>query len=107
MAACAQRAEAGAGLRPAGAARSRRGAREEAEATLDAEVAERDVVVGHARHLDDPVVLHVELERAADAAVRADRLGHLLVLALPGRAKLVLKRNMSAPVGQTAMQLPQ
>ena len=67
----------------------------EAEATLDAEVAERDVVVGRARHLDDPVVLHVELERAADAAVRADRLGHHLLVLTP----LPRRREARAPSG--------
>ena len=37
----------------------------EAEAALDAEVAARDVVVVRARHLDDLVVLHVQLERCS------------------------------------------
>src|SRR5262245_12163045 len=41
----------------------------EAEATLDAEVAARDVVVVGGGDLDDLVVLHVEGEVAADAAV--------------------------------------
>ena len=64
----------------------------EAEAALDAEVA-----VGHRRverraDLHDRVVLDVELERAADAAVRADRLGHGLGALVPraGRAHVVL-----------------
>ena len=56
----------------------------EAEAALDAEVA-----LGHRRverrgDLDDPVVLDVELDRAADAAVRADRVGHGLRRLVPG-----------------------
>ena len=66
----------------------------EAEAALDAEVAARDVVVGGARHLDDPVVLHVELEGAADAAVGADRLGDcLLVLAPLSRLRAARARS--------------
>ena len=44
-----------------------------AEAPLDAEVAARHVVVVGARDLHDRIVLHVQLEIAADAAVRADR----------------------------------
>ena len=56
----------------------------EAEAALDAEVA-----VGHRRverriDLHDRVVLDVEIERAADAAIRADRLGHRLGALVPG-----------------------
>ena len=64
----------------------------EAEPTLDAQMA-----VGHRRvhrrgHLDDLVVLDVERERAADAAVRADRVGHGLGRLVPraGLAHLVL-----------------
>ncbi len=44
-----------------------------AEAPLDAEVAAGDVVVVGARDLHDRIVLHVQLEVAADAAVGADR----------------------------------
>src|SRR5262249_15274203 len=64
----------------------------EAEAALDAQVAARDVVVVGARHLDDRVVLHVQLEGAADTAIGTDRLRHgLLVLAPVTRlAELVL-----------------
>ncbi len=45
----------------------------EAEAPLDAEVPARDVVVVGRADLDDLVVLHVQREVAADAAVGADR----------------------------------
>ena len=55
----------------------------EAEAALDAEVA-----LGHRRverrgHLDDPLVLDVQVDRAAHAAVRADRVGHGLGVSDP------------------------
>src|SRR5262245_29759162 len=52
-----------------------------AEAALDAEVALRDSGVERRGHLDDRVVLHVQGERAADAAVGADR-GRLRLAAL-------------------------
>src|SRR4051794_38023223 len=55
----------------------------EAEAALDTEVPARDVVVVGARDLDDRVVLHVELQVAADAAVRAHRRRHDLVVLAP------------------------
>ena len=55
-------------------------------------------------HLDDRVVLHVQLEVAADAAVGADGRRHRLVVLVPvaRRAQLVLGAGTSArPVGQT------
>src|SRR5215213_9535755 len=55
----------------------------EAEAALDAEVAVRDRVVERRRDLDDRVVLLVQHEVAAHAAVRADRLRLRLALGLP------------------------
>src|SRR5947209_5755908 len=55
-----------------------------AEAALDAEVALGDVVVVRRGDVDDLVVLHVQLEVAADAAVRADRRDDVLVLGIPG-----------------------
>ncbi len=56
----------------------------EAEAALDAEVAVGDRVVLGARHLDDAVVLHVQLEVAADAAVPAHRRRDRLRVLVPG-----------------------
>ena len=46
------------------------------EAAFHAKVAGGDAVVQRRRHLDDAVVLHVQLEHAAHAAVGAHRLGH-------------------------------
>src|SRR5689334_11356982 len=43
-----------------------------------------DVVVEGRGHLDDPVVLHVQFEVAADAAVGADRGGDGLLGLIPG-----------------------
>src|SRR5438477_5947077 len=64
----------------------------EPEAALDAEVPAGDVVIERRGHLYDLVVLHVELEVAADTAVRADRLRDGLVGLVPGAllAHLVL-----------------
>ena len=56
----------------------------EAEAALDAEVAARDRMVERRRDLDDLVVLLVQDQVAADAAVRADRLRLRLALLVPG-----------------------
>src|SRR5262245_17855262 len=54
-----------------------------AEAALDAEMAARHVVVEGRGHANDRVVLDPELERAAHAAVRADRVGHGLLRFVP------------------------
>src|SRR6478735_3769880 len=59
----------------------------EPEPALHAQVAVRDRMVERRRHLDDIVVLHVQLEAASDAAVRADRLGDRLGGLVP-RARL-------------------
>src|SRR3954447_13739567 len=48
----------------------------EAEAALDAQAAVRHAVVERRGDLHDLVVLDMQLEAAADAAVRADRLGY-------------------------------
>src|SRR5215212_128682 len=56
----------------------------EAEAALHAEVSVGHRRVERRRHLDDLVVLDVQLEGAADTAVRADRLGHRLGALVPG-----------------------
>src|SRR5687767_6954752 len=55
----------------------------EAEAALDAQVPARHGMVGRARHLHDLVVLHVQLELAADPAVGADRVRDRLLLLVP------------------------
>ena len=47
----------------------------EAEAALDAQVAARHVVVDRRHDLEDLLILDVHRQRAADAAVRADRVG--------------------------------
>src|SRR4051812_21831539 len=64
----------------------------EAEAALDAQVAARHVVVVGARDLDGAVVLHVQVEVAAHAAVGADRARDVLLVLAPHplRAQLVL-----------------
>src|SRR5690348_4225505 len=64
----------------------------EAEAALDAEVPARDVVVAGRGDLDDLVVLDVQGEGAAHAAVRADRVGGRLarLVPVPGFAQRVL-----------------
>src|SRR5665647_1980900 len=63
-----------------------------AEASLDAEVAARDVVVVGRADLDDLVVLDVQRQVAADAAVRADRvdlrLARLVPRAVPAHLEL-------------------
>src|SRR5262245_18879450 len=53
------------------------------EAALDAQMAARHVVVEGRGHAHDGVVLHAELERAADAAVGADCIGHGLLRLVP------------------------
>ena len=55
------------------------------------------------------IVLHVEGERAADAAIGADGVGLGLLGFLPGAggAHVVLGLEHQAPVGHTPMQLPQ
>src|SRR5579859_2249371 len=53
------------------------------EPALHAEVAGRDARVERRSHLDDRVVLHVQLQHAADAAVRAHGLGHRLPPLVP------------------------
>ena len=80
-----------------------------AEPPLDAEVAARDVVIVRRRDLDDVAVLHVQRQVAADAAVRADGVDLLLLRLVPGAglAQIELALPISAPVGQTATQLPQ
>src|SRR5690349_21846738 len=55
-----------------------------AEAALDAEVAASDVVVHRGRGFDDSVVLDVQLQVAAYAAVGADGLGNGLAALVPG-----------------------
>src|SRR4051794_3581830 len=67
----------------------------EAEAALDAEVAARDVVVVRRGDLDDRVVLDVQREVAAHAAVRAHGVDLRLLLRLPlaRLSKLVLVRR--------------
>src|SRR5712691_9118849 len=55
-----------------------------AEASLDAQVSRGDAVVERRRDLDYRVVLHVQLEHAADAAVGAHRLGDRLLALVPG-----------------------
>ena len=81
----------------------------EAEAALDAEVAVGDDVVERRGDLDDLVVLDVERQRAADAAVRADRVGPVCADSsqVPAARMSCSLLNISAPVGQTPMQLPQ
>src|SRR5678816_1957744 len=54
-----------------------------AEAALHAQVAVRHVVIEGRGDADDRVVLHAELEGAADAAVRADRVGDGLARLVP------------------------
>src|SRR6185312_2944674 len=54
------------------------------EPALHAEVAARDPVIERRGDLHDRVVLHVQLQAAADAAVGADRLGHGLLALVPG-----------------------
>src|SRR6476646_1037525 len=56
----------------------------EAEAALDAEVPIRDGRIRRRCHLDDAVVLGVELDDAAHPAVGADGLGHGLGRLVPG-----------------------
>src|SRR5215813_11305726 len=56
----------------------------EAEAPLDAQVTVADVMVERRGHLHDPVVLHVQFEVAADAAVGADGGGDRLPGLVPG-----------------------
>src|SRR5205814_7077904 len=53
------------------------------ETPLDAQVARGDAVVEGRRHLHDPVVLHVQLQHAADPAVRTHRLGDRLLRLVP------------------------
>ena len=81
----------------------------ETEPSLDAKVAVRDLDIKGRGHLDDPVVLNVERERAAHAAIRADRVGLGLPRLVPlvGLRSSYSLRNIKAPVGQTPMQLPQ
>src|SRR5262245_3383312 len=54
-----------------------------AEAALDAEVSAGHLALDGGGDLDDPLVLHVDGQRAADAAVGADGVGRGLVLRLP------------------------
>src|SRR5438552_2020243 len=54
-----------------------------AEAALDAELAVRDLMVERRRHLDDPVVLGVQRDGAANAAVPTDRVGLVLARFVP------------------------
>src|SRR5215475_6297947 len=64
----------------------------EPEPALHAQMTAGDVVVERRGHLHDPVVLHMQLEVAADAAVRADRRGYRLPGLIPvaGLPQLVL-----------------
>src|SRR5579872_3580388 len=64
----------------------------EAEPTLDAQVPLSDIVILGRRDVHDLALLHVELEVAADAAVRAHRAHDLLVVPVPrtGLAPVVL-----------------
>src|SRR5690349_14614353 len=55
-----------------------------AETPLDAQVPGGDGVVERRGRLDDLAVLHVQGECAADAAVRADRIGRGLPRGVPG-----------------------
>src|SRR5690242_4367278 len=54
-----------------------------AEPSLHAQVAAADVMVQGGGHLDDPVVLYVQVEVAAHAAVRADGGGDRLLRLVP------------------------
>src|SRR5438552_5579429 len=54
-----------------------------AEPSLHTKMAGGDAVVERRRDLDDRVVLHVQLEHAAHAAVRTHRLGHRLPALIP------------------------
>src|SRR5262249_5002146 len=56
----------------------------EAEPALHAQVAVADVVVERRGHLHDPVVLYVQVQVAADAAVGADGGGDRLSRLVPG-----------------------
>jgi hypothetical protein len=80
-----------------------------AEPALDTEMAVRDVVVERRCDTNDVVLLDVELQRAADTAVGADRVGDGLLRLVPRPACRMScsDLNISAPVGQTPMQLPQ
>src|SRR5512145_513765 len=75
-----------------GVAVGRRLDEREAEAALDAEVPAGHRDVGRRGHLHDPIVLHVEREGAAHAAVGADRIGRSLLRLVPraGRTHVVL-----------------
>ena len=71
----------------------------EAEPALDAQVAVRDLDIQRRGHLDDPIVLDVERERTAHAAVRTDRVGLRLPRLVPGAglAQLVLAAEHQRP----------
>src|SRR5947209_5996438 len=56
-----------------------------AEPPLHAQVSARDLVIHRRRDAHDVIVLHAELQRAADAAVRADRVGDGLLRLVPHR----------------------
>src|SRR5438552_12768580 len=59
----------------------------EPESAFDAQVTVRDVLVHRRRHLHDRVVLDVDLQLAADAAVRTDRVRDGLSLFVPGASR--------------------
>ena len=81
----------------------------ETEPSLDAQVAVRDLDIQGRGDLHDPVILNVERERAAHAAIGTDRVGLGLprLVPLAGLRSSYSLRNIKAPVGQTPMQLPQ
>ena len=55
----------------------------ETEPPLDAQMAVRDLDIERRGDLHDPIVLNVERERAADATIRADRVGLRLPRLVP------------------------
>src|SRR5581483_9436897 len=63
-----------------------------AEPSFDAEVAARDVVVVGRGHLHDRVVLHVQRQVAADAAIRAHGVALLLLRLVPRAGLAQLER---------------
>ena len=71
------------------------------ETTLDAQVAVGYRVIAWRSDFDDLVVLYVQRERAANATIRADRVGLRLLLFLPcaGLAHVVLTRKHECTSG--------
>ncbi len=69
--------------------------------TLDAQVAVGHRVIAWRSDLDDLVVLNVQRERAANAAIRADRVGLRLLLFFPcaSLAHVVLTRKHECTSG--------